>query len=126
MTFPSLPSDFFDFESRLTGPERDLLLRLRAWLDETVRPVADDLWERGAMFGPEVHAGLAELGIYGLAWEETRPFPNSAVFRGWVALELNHRSYRPRHPIRAGGPERRRHSGRRTAITPKPPSSPAP
>ena len=88
MTFPSLPSDFYGFESRLTEPERDLLLRLRGWLDATVRPVADDLWERGSMFGPEVHAGLAELGIYGLAWEETRPFANSAVFRGWVALEL--------------------------------------
>jgi glutaryl-CoA dehydrogenase len=88
MTFASLPSDFYDYESRLTAPERDLLIRLRAFLEETVRPVADDLWERGAMFGPEVHAGLAELGIYGLAWEETQPFPNSAVFRGWVALEL--------------------------------------
>lgn len=88
MTFPSLPSDFYDLESRLAPAELDLLLRLRSWLETTVRPVADDLWERGAMFGQEVHAGLAELGIYGLAWEETRPFANSAVFRGWVALEL--------------------------------------
>ncbi|MDO7881138.1 acyl-CoA dehydrogenase family protein [Salinibacterium soli] len=88
MPFETLPSDFYGFESRLTPTEQDALLRLRAWLDETVRPVANGLWERGEMFGPEVHRGLAELGIYGLAWDETRRFENSAVFRGWVALEL--------------------------------------
>ncbi|MGX5680766.1 acyl-CoA dehydrogenase family protein [Schumannella luteola] len=88
MPFETLPSDFYGFESRLTPAEQDALLRLRTWLDETVRPVANGLWERGEMFGPEVHRGLAELGIYGLAWDETRRFENSAVFRGWVALEL--------------------------------------
>lgn len=88
MPFASLPSDFYGFESRLTATEQDALLRLRAFLEETVRPVANDLWEKGEMFGPEVHQGLADLGIYGLAWDETRRFENSAVFRGWVALEL--------------------------------------
>ncbi len=88
MTFPSLDSDFYGFESRLTAPELEKLVALREFLDTTVRPVANGLWERGEMFGPEVHQGLADLGIYGLAWEETRPFENSAVFRGWVALEL--------------------------------------
>ena len=88
MTFPSLDSDFYGFESRLTAPELDKLVALRSFLEETVRPVANGLWERGEMFGPEVHQGLADLGIYGLAWEETRPFENSAVFRGFVALEL--------------------------------------
>lgn len=88
MPFDSLPSDFYGFESRLTETEQDALLGLRGFLDETVRPVVDDLWERGEMFGPEVHQGLADLGIYGMAWDETRRFENSAVFRGWVALEL--------------------------------------
>jgi glutaryl-CoA dehydrogenase len=32
--------------------------------------------------------GLADLGLFGMPWAETRPFENSAVFRGWVALEL--------------------------------------
>src|SRR5690606_33858071 len=68
--------------------EKDALMALRSWLDEAVRPVVNGLWERGEMFGPEIHQGLADLGIYGLAWEETRRFENSAVFRGWVALEL--------------------------------------
>lgn len=88
MTFDVLPSDFYGFESRLTESEQDALLKLRAFLDETVRPVVNGLWERGEMFGPEVHQGLADLGIYGMAWDETRRFENSAVFRGWVALEL--------------------------------------
>ena len=88
MTFPTLDSDFYGFESRLTAQELDKLVALREFLDATVRPVANGLWERAEMFGPEVHQGLADLDIYGLAWEETRPFENSAVFRGWVALEL--------------------------------------
>ncbi len=32
--------------------------------------------------------GLADLGLFGMPWDETQPFENSAVFRGWVALEL--------------------------------------
>ena len=32
--------------------------------------------------------GLADLHLFGMPWAETRPFENSAVFRGWVALEL--------------------------------------
>ena len=32
--------------------------------------------------------GLADLGLFGQPWKETKRFENSAVFRGWVALEL--------------------------------------
>ncbi len=88
MSFAPAEYDFYGFSSRLTDAEKDVLVALRAFLDETVRPTVNGLWERGEMFGPEVHQGLANLGIYGMAWDETRRFENSAVFRGWVALEL--------------------------------------
>jgi glutaryl-CoA dehydrogenase len=89
MTFESLASDFYGFESSLTDQEKDLITRLRAFLDENVRPVADDLWAKAEFFDRDtVVKGLADLGVFGLPWEETRPFENSAVFRGWVALEL--------------------------------------
>jgi len=32
--------------------------------------------------------GLADLGMFGMQWDETKHWENSAVFRGWVALEL--------------------------------------
>ena len=88
MSFAPAEYDFYGFSSRLTDHEKEVLVALRAFLDEAVRPTVNGLWERGEMFGPEVHQGLADLGIYGMAWDETRRFENSAVFRGWVALEL--------------------------------------
>jgi glutaryl-CoA dehydrogenase len=88
MSFAPVEYDFYGFSSRLTDPEKEVLVALRAFLDDTVRPTVNGLWERGEMFGPEVHQGLADLGIYGMAWDETRRFENTAVFRGWVALEL--------------------------------------
>jgi glutaryl-CoA dehydrogenase len=88
MSFAPAEYDFYGFSSRLTDAEKEVLVALRAFLDEKVRPTVNGLWERGEMFGPEVHQGLADLGIYGMAWDETRRFENTAVFRGWVALEL--------------------------------------
>lgn len=89
MTFETLNADFYGFENKLTDQEKDLIVRLRAFLDENVRPVANDLWAKAEFFNRDIVVkGLAELGLFGQPWEETQQFPNSAVFRGWVALEL--------------------------------------
>lgn len=89
MTFETISADFYGFENKLTDQEKDLIVRLRAFLDEKVRPVANDLWAKAEFFDRDVVVkGLAELGLFGQPWEETQQFPNSAVFRGWVALEL--------------------------------------
>ncbi|MBU1588376.1 MAG: acyl-CoA dehydrogenase family protein [Actinobacteria bacterium] len=89
MTFEPISADFYGFENKLTDQEKDLIVRLRAFLDENVRPVANDLWAKAEFFNRDIVVkGLAELGLFGQPWEETQQFPNSAVFRGWVALEL--------------------------------------
>ena len=88
MSFELLTSDFYGFENGLTDQEKDMIVRLRAFLDEKVRPFANDLWSRAEFFDHGVVTGLAELGLFGNPWEETQQFPNSAVFRGWTALEL--------------------------------------
>jgi glutaryl-CoA dehydrogenase len=87
MTFEPLASDFYSYESLLTDQEKDALAALRAWLDSDVRPIVADYWDR-AEFPMQVVKPLAELGVYSFSWEETRPFENSAVFRGFVAMEL--------------------------------------
>jgi len=84
---PTLASDFYGFEGMLTDRERALLADLREYLDREVRPIVAQHW-RDASFPHEVVRGLADLGLFGMPWEETRPFENSSVFRGWVALEL--------------------------------------
>lgn len=87
MTFETLASDFYGFESSLTDQEKQAITELRAWLERDVRPIIGDYWER-AEFPTQVIKPLAELGVLSYAWEETKPFENSAVFRGFVALEL--------------------------------------
>lgn len=87
MTFEPLVSDFYSYASRLSDREREALAALREWLERDVKPIVNGYWER-AEFPMEVVKPLAELGALSFAWEETRPFENSAVFRGFVALEL--------------------------------------
>jgi glutaryl-CoA dehydrogenase len=87
MSFEALSSDFYGYENALSDQEKDVIVRLRAYLESEVRPIINDHWAR-AEFPFAIVKGLADLGLFGMPWEETRPFENSAVFRGWVALEL--------------------------------------
>ena len=86
--FTPLISDFYGFESALSDQEKGALMELREFLDAEVRPYANDLWSKAEFFPRSVVTGLAELGMFGMPWEEVRTFENTAVFRGWVALEL--------------------------------------
>ncbi|MEV8253433.1 acyl-CoA dehydrogenase family protein [Rhodoglobus sp. NPDC076762] len=89
MSFETLSSDFYGYENALTDQEKETIVKLRAFLDKEVRPIANDLWAKAEFFNRDVVVkGLADLGLFGLPWAETQHFKNSAVFRGWVALEL--------------------------------------
>ena len=88
MTFETLTADFFGFENSLTDQEKDRITELRVYLEAEVRPMVDRLWADAEFFPREVVMKLAEFGVFGQPWEETWHFENSAVFRGWVALEL--------------------------------------
>jgi len=85
--FSTLTSDFYGFENALEDREKEVLTKLRHYLETEVKPIVNDHWAR-AEFPMQIVKGLADLGLFGMPWEETRPFENSAVFRGWVALEL--------------------------------------
>jgi glutaryl-CoA dehydrogenase len=87
MTFQPLASDFYSYASQLTDREKEALAALREWLERDVKPIVNGHWDRGE-FPMEVVRPLGELGAMSFAWDETKPFENSAVFRGFVALEL--------------------------------------
>ena len=87
MSFEPIPSDFYGYENLLSDREKAVLTDLRSYLDAEVRPIVNDHWNRGE-FPHHIVKPLADLHLFGMPWEETRPFENSAVFRGWVALEL--------------------------------------
>jgi glutaryl-CoA dehydrogenase len=88
MAFEPLASDFYGYESLLTDREKSFIADLRAYLETDVKPIVNEHWEK-AEFPASIIPGLHGLGTIGLGYEETRPFENSAVFRGWVALELS-------------------------------------
>lgn len=88
LTFEQLSSDFYGFESTLSDREKEHIMQLRSYLESEVKPIVNDHWNRGE-FPQEIVKGLAQHQATGLAWEETRPFENSAVFRGWVAVEMS-------------------------------------
>ncbi len=87
MSFEPLASDFYGYENSLTDREKDLIVRLREYLESEVRPIVNDHWAR-AEFPRQIVKGLADLGLFGMPWDETKAFDNSAVFRGWIALEI--------------------------------------
>lgn len=87
MTFECLPSDFFQLEASLPEHQLAKLMELRHYLESEIKPVLTDHWDR-AEFPQALVKGLANTGLIGMAWKETQPFETSAVFRGWVALEL--------------------------------------
>jgi glutaryl-CoA dehydrogenase len=82
-----LVSDLYSFQDVLTDREVESVGKLRAFLEAEVRPIADDYWAR-AEFPLHLARPLGELGLFGPLWEESRQFENSAVYRGWLALEL--------------------------------------
>ncbi|MFC4243558.1 acyl-CoA dehydrogenase family protein [Gryllotalpicola reticulitermitis] len=85
--FEPLAADFYGFADELSDDEKTALANLRAFLEAEVKPVVTEHWEK-ATFPREIVAGLHRTGVAAFGWEETRPFPNSAVFRGFTALEL--------------------------------------
>jgi glutaryl-CoA dehydrogenase len=88
MSFESLTSDFYGYENQLSDQEKDLIVQLRDYLEKEVRPIVNGLWANAEFFPRSIVKGLAGLGLFGQPWKETQRFENSAVFRGWVALEL--------------------------------------
>jgi glutaryl-CoA dehydrogenase len=88
MSFESLSSDFYGYENALSDQEKELIVAVRAYIDAEVRPIVNRLWADAEFFPRQIVKGLADLGLFGQPWKETQRFENSAVFRGWVALEL--------------------------------------
>jgi glutaryl-CoA dehydrogenase len=87
MAFETLASDFYGYENLLAEREKQFLADLRAHLEADVKPLVNEYWEK-AEFPHQIREGLHRAGVIGLGFAETAPFENSAVFRGWVALEL--------------------------------------
>ncbi|RYB94444.1 acyl-CoA dehydrogenase [Nocardioides oleivorans] len=80
-------SDFLGFELLLEEEDRELLSRVRAFTTREIEPIINDYWTR-AEFPHQLVAGLAELGIAGLAYDGPGCPNRGALVDGMVAMEL--------------------------------------
>lgn len=85
--YTPLSADFLGQHHYLSETEKTVLADLRAYLDTEVAPEVTGLWER-AEFPHQIIRPLAELGLFKFGYAETRQFENSAVFRGFVTMEV--------------------------------------
>lgn len=85
---PRLDADFYDLQAALTDGERAQLGRIREFLQREVAPRADEFWER-AESPRHLFPRFAELGMLGAGIPEVAQYDNSALYRGWVALEIS-------------------------------------
>ncbi|WP_166983901.1 acyl-CoA dehydrogenase family protein [Paramicrobacterium fandaimingii] len=88
MTFEQLSADFYGFSSLLSDAEREALQRIRDYMESDVRPVINEYWEK-AEFPSHLLPGFMATDVARYAFPETTPFENSAVFRGFAALEMS-------------------------------------
>jgi glutaryl-CoA dehydrogenase len=82
-----LESDFYFFQDQLTDQENTSVYAIRDFFEGEVRPIANDYWARAEM-PHQLVPGIAKLGLFGAEWEESRQFESTAVYRGWVGMEM--------------------------------------
>jgi glutaryl-CoA dehydrogenase len=88
MASPQSNSDFYDLAGLLGEEDRDLLRRVRAFMDEQVEPIINEYWTRGR-FPREIVPGLAALGIAGNPYTGYGCPGRSFLTDGMVAMELS-------------------------------------
>ncbi|WP_460772088.1 acyl-CoA dehydrogenase family protein [Microbacterium sp. GXF7504] len=82
-----LAADYFHVARRLSPRESESIEALRTYLERDVRPQVNALWS-AEEFPRDVVKPLAALGVFGPAFPEVRAFESSALYRGWLMLEL--------------------------------------
>jgi glutaryl-CoA dehydrogenase len=80
-------ADFYALESLLDEAGRELLARVREFMEKSVQPIINDYWIRAA-FPHELVPALARLGIAGLGYEGYGCPGGGSLLSGMVAMEI--------------------------------------
>ncbi len=84
---PAIDADFYALEQLLDADGRQLIMKVRDFMEESVAPVINHYWTREE-FPYDLIPGLAGLGIAGLACAGYGCPGGSSVLDGMIALEL--------------------------------------
>jgi glutaryl-CoA dehydrogenase len=84
---PPIDGDFYNISHTLTQDERALQLKVRAFMEEEVKPIVNDFWLRGE-FPHHLIPKVAELDICGVAYEGVSTPLRSCLMEGVLAMEM--------------------------------------
>ncbi|MWA05316.1 acyl-CoA dehydrogenase [Actinomadura sp. LD22] len=87
MTLDPLPGDLYHMQDLLDDSEKEIVERVRNFLESKVAPIADDCWAR-AEFPFDLVPRYGELGIAGLAHDECPGERPSSLLTGFLAMDM--------------------------------------
>jgi glutaryl-CoA dehydrogenase len=86
---PAPDGDFYDFYSLLTDEQRGAALRLRAFMEEEVRPVINDWWQRDETPREMLVAGFQKLGLIEHIFDKDgNRTPHASLMEGIFTVEM--------------------------------------
>jgi len=84
---PPIDGDFYDISLKLTPQQRELQIKVRNFMEDEIRPIANEYWNR-AEFPFEIIPKMAELNICGLTIDGYGASNESFVMEGIIAMEM--------------------------------------
>ncbi|MCW8979885.1 MAG: acyl-CoA dehydrogenase family protein [Altibacter sp.] len=84
---PPIDGDFYDLSLKLSPEQREIQLKVRNFMEDEVKPIANDFWNR-AEFPHHIIPKMAQLNICGMAYEGYGCPNQTFLMEGIMAMEL--------------------------------------
>ncbi|WP_306352703.1 acyl-CoA dehydrogenase family protein [Flavobacterium sp. '19STA2R22 D10 B1'] len=84
---PEINGDFYELGTTLPPNEREILLKVRKFMQEEIQPIANEYWNK-AEFPMHIIPKMAELNIAGLTYQGYGCAGHSALLEGFLAMEM--------------------------------------
>src|SRR5690606_26439195 len=84
---PPVNGDFYELEATLNNEDREVIAKVRNFMETEIRPIANDCWNR-AKFPMEIIPKMAALNICGLTYQGYGCPGKSALLEGFLAMEM--------------------------------------
>ncbi|MFN4763836.1 acyl-CoA dehydrogenase family protein [Gillisia sp. Q332] len=84
---PPVDGDFYNLDLKLTPEQREIQLKVRSFMEEEVKPLVNDHWNR-AKFPFEIIEKFAKLNVAGVAYEGYGCPNYSFLMEGIIAQEI--------------------------------------
>jgi len=84
---PPVNGDFYELDQTLTAEDREIQLKVRAFMDSEIRPIANEYWNK-AHFPMHIIPLMAKLNICGLTYQGYGCAGKSALLEGFIAMEM--------------------------------------